>query len=67
MGRLIRCALRRYSSLGPTAIARRYSRTPAAVTVATKEIEAEGGRGRRLAASLLRLKTEIGRITQVKY
>lgn len=66
MGRFILYALRRYSSLGPTAIARRYSRTPAAVTVATKAIEALAGRDRRLAASLLRLKTEIGRMAKVK-
>lgn len=54
-GRLLLYALRRYSSLRPIEIARRYSRTPAAVTVATKAVEVEAPRNRSQAKALQRL------------
>lgn len=54
-GRLLLYALRRYSSLRPIEIARRYSRTPAAVTVATKAVAAEATRDRSLAKTLHQL------------
>lgn len=59
-GRLLLYALRRCSSLRPTDIARRYSRTPAAVTIATKAVEAEAARDRRLAKSLHQLAQRFG-------
>ncbi len=51
-GRLLLYGTRRFLSLRSNDIARRYSRTPAAVTVATKAIQAETARNRTLAASL---------------
>lgn len=58
-GRLLLHALRRPSSLRPIEIARRYSHTPAAVTVGTKAIEAEARRDKRMASTLLKLEVMI--------
>lgn len=54
-GRLRLFALRRYSGLSTTQIARRYGRTPAAVPVAVKAIESEAKTSRGLARRLAEL------------
>ncbi len=54
-GRLLLYALRRHSSLRGTEIARRYARTPAAVSVATGAVENEARQSRALALQLKQL------------
>ncbi len=53
--RLLLCAQRLYSSLRPAEIARRYQRTPAAVTLAVRDLAEEARRNHRLAAGLASL------------
>ena len=50
--RLVYYALRRFSSLGVSAIARRCGRTPAAVTIATRQLGEEAGRNPALSAGM---------------
>jgi len=54
-GRLRLYALRKYSALGTSAIARRYGRTPASVPVAVKCIEIRAADSRTLSAKLRQL------------
>lgn len=53
--RLLLFAQRLYSSLRPSEIARRYQRTPAAVTLAVRDLAEEAKRNPRLAAGLASL------------
>lgn len=51
-GRLLLYAQRLYSRLRPSEIARRYGRTPAAVTLAVRDLDEQSKGDRRLAAGL---------------
>jgi hypothetical protein len=53
--RLVYYALWRSSSLGVSAIARRCGRTPAAVTIATRQLGEEAGRNPALSAGMQRI------------
>lgn len=64
-GRLLLYALRCHTSLRSTEIARRYARTAAAVSVATRAIQTEASRSRALALGLRKLTSALRQASEV--